>query len=136
MAVCLAGVAISLILVGAVSGTLARHVVQIVPVVLALAVVLRRPAMGAWAAIAVFTVWIVVMAAIWLYLLGLSYVAEGSYSAFEVALTIVIAACSAWGVHKAVLAGSATPLLARTAAILTGLAIQSAFLAVSFRFSV
>ena len=54
---CLIGVAVSLILVGVVSDTLARHLVQIAPVLFALALVLRRPAAGAWVAIPVLAVW-------------------------------------------------------------------------------
>ena len=89
---CLVGVAVSLILAGVVSDTLARHLVQIAPVLFALALVLRRPAAGAWVAIPVLAVWGVVMIAIWAYLRGLSGLAEGSCSIVEVVLTIVIAA--------------------------------------------
>ena len=99
----------------------------------ALALVLRRPAAGAWVAIPVLAVWGVVMIAIWAYLLGLSGLAEGSYSIVEVVLTIVIAACSSWGIRKGLHAGRQLPLLGRTIAGLGGFGLQAAFLAASFR---
>ena len=63
VAACLAGVVGSLLLVGVVSDTLARHVVQVVPVL---------------------AIWGVVMAAIWAYPVGLSDIASGTYSGLEV----------------------------------------------------
>ena len=131
---CLAGLAASLILVGFISDTVARHVVQIIPSIFALGLTLRRPATGAWVAIPIFVVWCAVIAAIWLYLLGLSDIVEGSYSALEVVLTIVIAVCSALGVAMSMRAGRTLPLTGRTTAFLGGLALQAASLILSFRF--
>ena len=51
---CLAGLAIALLLVGVVSGTLLRHVVQILPLGLTAAILTRRPAWGAYAALPIF----------------------------------------------------------------------------------
>ena len=134
VAVCLAGVAASLILVGVVSDTLARHVVQVVPVVLAAGLILWRPATGAWFAIPLFVVWGAVMLAIWAYLTGLANITEGSFSFVEIVLTIVIAACSAWGIRKGLHAGRALPLIARVTAGLCGFGLQAAFLAVSLQY--
>ena len=125
-------VAISLLIVGMLSGTFARHVVQIVPIVLALLVVLRWPPAGAYVAIGVLGLWAFVMALIWLYLLGLSDVAEGTYSAGEVVLTVVIAACSAWGIRMALRTEHAATPLRRLTLALSGLALQTGVLAASF----
>ena len=131
---CLAGLAASLILVGFISDTVARHVVQVVPSVFAIGLALRRPATGAWVAIPIFAVWCAVVVAIWLHLLGLSDIVEGSYSALEVVLTVVIAVCSALGVAMSMRAGRTLPLTGRTTAFLGGLALQAASLILSFRF--
>ena len=131
---CLAGLVASLILVGFISATVARHVVQVVPSVFAIGFTLRRPAIGAWVAIPIFAVWCAVVIAIWLYLLGLSDIADGSYSALEVVLTGIIAVCSALGIAKSMRAGRTLPLSGRTTAFLGGLALQVASLIVSFRF--
>lgn len=95
---CLAGVAISLLLVGVVSTTFVRHLIQILPIVGALALVLRRPAWGSYAAMPVFGFWVVIVALIWLYLLGISTIASGRYTVTEIALTVIIAALSMVGV--------------------------------------
>ena len=130
---CLAGLAVSLILVGFISDTVARHVVQIIPSIFALGLTLRRPATGAWVAIPIFVVWCAVIAAIWLYLLGLSDIVEGSYSALEVVLTVVIAVCSALGIAKSMREGRTLPLTGRAIAFLGGLALQAASLILSLR---
>ena len=134
VAACLVGVALSLILVGVVSETLARHVVQVIPVVLAVGLILWRPSAGAWFAIPIFAAWGVVMLAIWAYLLGLWDIAEGSYSVVEIGLTIVIAASSAFGIRKSMHAGRGLPLIARAASGLCGFVLQAAFLAVSLQY--
>ena len=130
---CLVGVAISLLIVGMLSGTFARHVVQIVPIVLALLVVLRWPPAGAYVAIGVLGLWAFVMALIWLYLLGLSDVAEGTYSAGEVVLTVVIAACSAWGIRIALRTEHAATPLRRLTLALSGLAVADRCAGCEFR---
>jgi hypothetical protein len=88
---CLAGVCIALLLIGIESDTLPRHIVQILPAVAVLVVAARRPAWGALAAIPIFAFWTLVMVLIWLFLLGLSTVATGRYTVFEIVMTMVIA---------------------------------------------
>ena len=87
----------ALLLVGVVSRTPLRHVIQVAPAVLLLK---SRPALRGWVscgAAAVFTFWLVIMTLIWLYLLGLARVVTGHFTATEVALTIVIGAASLAG---------------------------------------
>ena len=123
----------ALIVVGIVSDTLVRHVVQVIPVLLTIGLVLRRPSAGVGMAIPVFGVWAAVMLAIWAYLLGLADITSGSFSAAEVVLTIVIAACSAWGMRESVRAGRRLSLSGRLIAIAAGGALQIAFLALSLQ---
>ena len=54
-------------MVGIESGTLVRHLVQIIPVLLALGLVIQRPEIGSAAAVAVFALWTLIMVLIWLY---------------------------------------------------------------------
>ena len=58
---CLIALAPALLLVGVVSGTVLRHIVQIVPIVMALGVLARRAAWGAYAALPIFAFWILAM---------------------------------------------------------------------------
>ena len=132
IAVCLIGVVVSLILVGIVSGTLLRHVVQVIPPLVALWLLLRKPETGAYAVATIFAFWALVMALIWLYLLGLSDIAYGSYSAIEIILTVVIAACSLLGIAMSLRVGRPLSLLRLAATVILFLALQIAFMAASF----
>jgi hypothetical protein len=98
VALCLAGVAAALLLVGLESGTIVRHIIQIIPIPPAIAVAVRRPAWGALVAIPIFLFWSLIMILIWLFVLGISRVASGDYTAIELALTAVIALFSVVGI--------------------------------------
>jgi hypothetical protein len=90
----LIGLALALMLVGLVSGTVLRHIVQIVPIMVVLAVVRRRPDWGAEAAIPIFLFWTFIVVLIWLFLLGLSRIANGHYTPIEVISTFLMMVCS------------------------------------------
>ena len=130
-AVCLLVAAAALVVVGAVSGTLARHVVQVIPLLVVFALIPRWPAAGAWAAVGALGVWFAVMALVWAYLLGLSDIASGSYTNVEVFLTVVIAGCSAHGAQKGVQGGRGPATATKALALAGGLAAQAAFIAAS-----
>jgi hypothetical protein len=129
---CLIGLAAALLLVGVVSGTLLRHVVQILPIAVAFVVVRRRPAWGAYAALPIFLFWILVVVLIWLFLLGLSRIASGHYTVIEIVSTFVMAACSVAGSVKCVALGRSLPAGSRVAAFLLFAALQVAAMWVSF----
>lgn len=97
VAICLAGVAISLLLVGIVSGTVVRHIIQVIPVVVALAVVARETPWALNAARPIFLFWFVIMLLIWLFLLGIARIVTGKFTPAEIALTIVIGSCCVVG---------------------------------------
>ena len=83
-------VLVALLLVGLVSGTILRHAVQVLPVLLAAVVVVMQPAWSRFAAMPVFAFWLFIMLLIWLHLLGLANVITGTFAPAEVVLTVVI----------------------------------------------
>ena len=128
----LAGLAIALIVVGIVSGTILRHIVQIVPVVAAAIVVIKRPATGAYAALPIFFLWMLIVVLIWLFLLGLSRIANGHYTIAEIISTFVMAASCAFGAVRAVQIGRPSPIGWRIATFIGFAALQIAAMFVSF----
>ena len=130
--VCLVGLAIALLLVGIVSGTVLRHVIQILPLILALGLVLRRPVLGAFAALPIFLFWILVVVLIWLFLLGKSNIASGHYTPIEVASTFLMAACSVVGVAGSLRIRGAERIGGRILILLLFAALQIAAMRVSF----
>ncbi len=102
MAACLIGIAVSLLVVGLVSGTLLRHIVQVMPVALAAVAARRAPGWGRYAALATCIFWFAIMVLIWLFVLGIATVVGGRFKPIEIALTIVIGACCVAGSAAAV----------------------------------
>ena len=138
VAICLAGIAVALVLVGAVSHTIPRHLVQIVPLILGAGLVLGRNPSASYAAVGLCAFWAVVMGLIWLYLLGLSGVVSGTYSAVEITLTVVIAVFSVLGILRGIrggtradiqISGMRVPVLIAVAFV-----IQAVVTSVSIRF--
>jgi hypothetical protein len=89
---------LSLLLVGIVSGTLIRHVIQILPVVFALIAVKRKSTWGVYAALPIFIFWIFIMMLIWLFLLGIISIVTGHFTVVEIILTILIGLSGIWGI--------------------------------------
>ena len=95
---CLAGVAGCLLIVGIVSGTLRRHVFQITPIVVVLALAIRRHRWTAPSALGLFGCWPFFMGLIWLYLAGVQTFFTGNYTLVEIALTFLIGGGSIVGI--------------------------------------
>jgi len=129
---CLIGLALALLLVGAVSGTILRHIVQIVPIIVALGVLARRPDWGAYAALPIFGLWTLIPVLIWLFLLGLSRIANGHYTPIEVVSTVVMAACSIVGVVKCIQLGRSLRAAGRLFAFVLFAVMQFAAMWISF----
>lgn len=87
---CLIGIILGLMLVGLVSGTPLRHVVQVLPACIVLVLPTRPSSWSPFAALAIFIFWLILMALIWLYLLGIAHVITGTFSTPEIILTIFI----------------------------------------------
>ena len=129
---CLAGLAIALIVVGIVSGTILRHSVQIVPVVAAAIVVIKRPSAGAYAALPIFVFWTLIVVLIWLFLLGVSRIANGHYTIAEIISTFVMAASCVFGAVRAVQIGRPSPIGWRIAMFIGFAALQLLAMWISF----
>lgn len=128
---CLASLALALLFVGGVSGTVLRHVVQIVPVVAALLITVRRPALGASAALPLFAFWMLIVALIWMFLLGVSSIANGTYTFAEIGATFVMFSCSIVGLTSTVPLSRGVSLGRRIALVAVFAALQIAVMAVS-----
>jgi hypothetical protein len=131
--ICLLGVIVSLLLVGLISGTPLRHLVQITPVAIALLAVWRRDSWSAWAALAIFLFWFGIMALIWLFLLGIANVITGHFTTAEIVLTLAIGAFCILGVAACARALSGSSVVHRVAAFLTFAAFQIGFMWLSFQ---
>jgi len=132
IAVSLASVALALIVVGVVSGTLRTHLVQIAPLALLLASRPRSPALISVAAAAVLSWWLVTMAGIWLFLFGLSRFLTGRFSPTEIVLTLVIGVACLIGLSASGRAGG-IPLTKRLLTILLAAGLQSLALWLSYQ---
>src|SRR3954466_5563526 len=97
----LAIIAAALIVVGIVSQTLLRHFVQIAPLVVALSLLPRRSAWFISAAAPLFAFWLLIMTAIWLFLLGVARIVTGTFTPAEVTLTVIIGVASFLGLGTA-----------------------------------
>ncbi len=129
---CLIALALALLLVGVVSGTVLRHIVQIVPIAVAWGVLARRSWWGAYAALPIFVFWTCIPVLIWLFLLGLSRFANGHYTPIEVGATVVMAAASGIGVVKCVQLGRPLRATGRLSMFLLFAVMQFAAMWVSF----
>ncbi|MEO5741366.1 MAG: hypothetical protein ABIS29_12305 [Vicinamibacterales bacterium] len=132
MLICLIGLGAALLLVGVVSGTVLRHVIQIVPIAAAAGVLARRPDWGAYAAVPIFIFWICIVGLIWLFLLGVFRIADGDYTLIEVGATVLMAGFCVVGVRRAISVGKALPPLARLFAIVLFAFVQVGAMWVSF----
>ncbi len=130
--VCLTVVILALLLVGLISATVVRHLVQISVAAVVLAAVRGGRAWAVYAALPVFLIWLFLMLLIWMYLLGLSTIAAGRFTPAEVALTVVIGISSVWGVAAA-LRASRGPWTRLAAAAASAAVLQIAVLWLSFR---
>jgi hypothetical protein len=86
--------------VGLGSHLVVRHLVQTLPLWVALALGFRRSRATGWVALPLFLFWFALMAFIWLYLLGISSILSGHFTQMEIAMTIVVGiSCAAgiWG---------------------------------------
>ena len=88
---------ISLLLGGVVRSTFARHAIQVIAPCAALLTLRRSPAVSTYAAVPIFTFWLLVMGLICLYILNTSDFTSGTYSGIERALTAAIGAACIYG---------------------------------------
>lgn len=89
---------LALYIVGLVSNGVLRHIVQTLPLWFPIVLGLRKSEAAKWAALPCFTIWLLLMTLIWLFLLGLARVISGHFTPVEVVLTLIIGAASLAGV--------------------------------------
>lgn len=88
---------LALYVVGMVSNGIVRHIVQTIPLWFPIVLGLRQQEIAKWTALPCFVSWLVLMALIWLFLLGWAKVVSGHFTPIEVAMTLVVGAGSATG---------------------------------------
>ena len=121
----------ALLVVGWVSHGVIRHIVQTSPLWIPILFSLNRSGLSKWAALPCFVFWLLIMTAIWLYLLGWAHLLSGTFSPTEIAMTLVVGFASAVGILRA--AGIRSGVRAG-AAVLTALLV-AVFQLVAFRLS-
>jgi len=88
----------ALLVVGVVSHGVIRHIVQTSPLWIAIFLATRHSAFTKLAALACFLFWLLVMVAIWLFLLGWAHIVSGTFSSTEIAMTLIVGLASAVGI--------------------------------------
>ena len=130
-AVCAAAIIAALYVVGLVSGTSLRHVVQTAPLWLAVVLGWRRSPSARWIALPFFLFWLTIMVLIWTFLLGWSHFLSGHFSPAETAMTIVIGVAAAAGIVQTVCEQGGRSVVGAAAEFLVGAALQAAAFRIS-----
>jgi hypothetical protein len=84
--------------VGLAAGLVLRHIVQTLPLWFGVSFGFRHSNATAWTALPLFLFWFVLMAFIWLYLLGIAHIISGHFSPVEIAMTIIVGVASLIGI--------------------------------------
>ena len=128
----MAGVAGSLLIVGVESGTFIRHVIQVVPIILALAAVTRGQNRGAAVALPIFAFWLLVVALIWLYVAGVRTVFTGNFTSIEIALTVVMGLLCVLGIRASLPPDGTASITARIVTAVAFGVLQVGAMLISF----
>jgi hypothetical protein len=129
----LLGVVLGLLALEVVSGTPMRHLVQVAPAIVALVLVIRQTPEAYYAALPIFLFWLLIMTAIWLFLLGLARIITGQYSLAELVLTFVVGSSCVVGLSQVFRAGPVASRLTRTIWAIVFAALQIAAMWLSLR---
>lgn len=129
--ICCVVVIAALLVVGAVSHGFIRHVVQTSPLWIAIVLGIRRSGWAKWAALPCFVFWLLIMIAIWLFLLGWAHIISGTFSSTEIAMTVIVGLASIAGILRATRIRSGVSPWRATAVFLLVAALQIAALRVS-----
>ena len=125
---------IALYVAGAVSvppGSL-RHEVQTLPLWFPIVAGFQNRPIAKWAALPCLAVWLALMIAIWLFLLGWARFVTGHFPPIEIAMTIVVGVGAAAGIVAAVRWKTTTRVLHSAAVAVVFLALQLLALRLSF----
>ena len=130
LTICCAVVIAALLVVGALTGVI-RHIVQTSALWIDIVLGIRRSGWAKWAALACFVFWVLVMIAIWLFLLGRARISSGTFSSTEISMTVIVGLASIVGIASAVRIPSGVPAWPATAVMLLVAALQVTSLRVS-----
>jgi hypothetical protein len=131
LTVCCVVVVAALLVVGAVSHGIIRHIVQTSPLWIAIVLSIRHSAWAKWAALPCFVFWLLLMTAIWFYLLGWARIVSGTFSSTEIAMTVTVGIASILGIARAVRMPSGVSARGATVILLLVAALQIGALRVS-----
>ena len=101
LAACCLLIIAALLVVGAVSHGVIRHIVQTFPFWIAIAFAARRSGWSKWTALPCFVLWLLLMTNIWMFLLGLPHFLSGTFSPTEIAMTVIVGLASLVGIIRA-----------------------------------
>jgi len=87
--------------VGFVSHGTIRHIVQTAPLWIPVVLAVQQSGMAKWAALPCFVFWLVLMTAIWMFLLGWARLVSGTFSPTEIAMSIIVGVASLVGIVRA-----------------------------------
>jgi len=124
LVICCVTMIAALLVVGAVSHGVVRHIVQTSPLWIAIVLGVRRSPWSKWAALPCFAFWLVLMMAIWLYLLGWARLVTGHFSPTEIAMTMIVAIASLTGIVAGFVTRSGVLGLRAAAVVLTVAVLQ------------
>jgi len=124
--ICCAAIIAALYVVGLVSGTSLRHVVQTAPIWIGVVLGFRGSALARWIALPFFLFWLAIVVIIWLFLLNIAHWVNGTFTPPEVAMTVVMACASIGGIVTAVRGGKRTSAMAAIGMFVLGAVLQFA----------
>jgi hypothetical protein len=101
LTVCCVSIIAALLVVGAVSHGVLRHIVQTSPLWIAIVLGIRRSGSIKWAALPCFFFWLTMMILIWLFLLGWARIVSGTFSPTEIAMTVIVGLAAVVGIVRA-----------------------------------
>lgn len=113
------------------SGEVIRHVVQTSPLWIVVVLGVRRSGLSKWAALPCFVFWLLLMTAIWLFLLGWARIVTGTFSRTEIAMTVIVGLASLVGIARALGMRSGVHALSATGTMLVVTVLQLAAVRIS-----
>jgi hypothetical protein len=130
--VCCVATIAALLVVGAVSHGIIRHIVQTSPLWIAIVLGARHSPWTKWAALPCFVLWLLLMTAIWLFLFGWARIISGTFSPTEITMTVIVGLASIVGIVRAVRMRTAVRAWPAAAIVLLVAALQLIALRLSF----
>jgi hypothetical protein len=108
---CCLGIILALVLgVGLASNLVLRHLVQTAPLWICVVLGFRHSRATYWVGLPLFLFWLILMALIWAYLLGITRALSGHFSLIEIVMTLVVGASSIIGMGSLIRSKLSFPL--------------------------